>query len=180
MPRDRLNFWTFSLAVYGNAGVQRECLDLQDRHGINVNLLLFCVFVGAVHGAVLSQADVEQANGVVHVWHEEIVSSLRAARRALNSFSNDTPSVGVGSLYSSVKARELEAEELEQRMLECWGAESLSGWSKTPPSVAVEKNLTALFEVSVEESLRPAMPKNLISDALRYAEKLQEGIRCQS
>jgi len=178
VQQDQLSFWTFSLAVYGNAAVQRECLDLQDRHGINVNLLLFCVFVGAVQGAVLSLADVQQAESIVHRWDGEIVSRLRAARRALKSFSDDASSADFNSLYNNVKAQELEAEQLEQRMLECWSARHLSGWSRATPFVAAEKNIMALFEVSVEDVPPPAMPNNLISEALQYAAKWQEGIHC--
>jgi uncharacterized protein (TIGR02444 family) len=179
VEQEPLSFWTFSLAVYGNAAVQRECLDLQDRHGINVNLLLFCVFVGAVHGAVLSRADVKQAESIVHRWDREIVSALRAARRALKSFSDDASSADLNSLYNNVKAQELEAEKHEQRMLERWCAERVSARSKALPCVAVEKNITALFETLVEEVPRSAVPNDLISAALQYAAKLQDGIRCQ-
>jgi uncharacterized protein (TIGR02444 family) len=35
-------FWDFSLKVYAAAGVADECILLQDRFGIDVNLLLFC------------------------------------------------------------------------------------------------------------------------------------------
>jgi uncharacterized protein (TIGR02444 family) len=173
VEQDRLRFWTFSLAVYGNAAVQRECLDLQDHHGINVNLLLFCAFVGAIHGAVLSRADVKQAESIVHRWDGEIVSSLRAARRTLKLFDGDGSSGGCNSLYNGVKAHELEAEKLEQRMLERWCAERVSVWSKAPPSAAVEKNITMLFEAFLKEVLPPGLPNNLISAALQYAAKTQ-------
>ncbi len=32
-------FWNFSLEVYGGEGVARACLELQDRRGVDVNLL---------------------------------------------------------------------------------------------------------------------------------------------
>lgn len=167
-----MGFWTFSLAVYGNTAVRRECLELQDRHGINVNLLLFCLFVGAVHRAVLSRADVKQADGVVNIWHEEVVGSLRATRRALKSSSGDASSVDFNSLYKGVKAQELAAEKFEQMMLERWCAEHVSAWSKALPSVAAERNIATLFELSPEGGPRPDLPKDLISAALQYAAKL--------
>jgi uncharacterized protein (TIGR02444 family) len=40
-------FLLFSLSVYGSLGVQKECAELQDSFGIDVNLLLFCAFVDA-------------------------------------------------------------------------------------------------------------------------------------
>jgi len=39
-PADR--FWAFSLALYGKPGVAPALLGLQDRLGVDVNLLLFC------------------------------------------------------------------------------------------------------------------------------------------
>jgi uncharacterized protein (TIGR02444 family) len=173
VPQGQTSFWTFSIALYNDPAVQRECLDLQDHYDVNVNLLLFCAFVGAVHGALLSRTEITRAESAVHVWHGHVVGGLRAARRALKSFGKDALAIG---LYGSVKAHELEAEQFEQRMIERWGAEHSSGWPKASPSVAVEKNIATLFEVSVEEIPRPAMPNNLISCALRCAAKWQGGV----
>jgi uncharacterized protein (TIGR02444 family) len=121
MPEDVSNFWNFSLAVYGDNGVQQECLDLQQRYGININLLLFCAFVGTAYSATLAQADLRQAERVVHEWHSAVVSNVRAARSALKSLSHASAPVDLDSLCNGVKEHELEAERLEQAMLECWG-----------------------------------------------------------
>jgi uncharacterized protein (TIGR02444 family) len=40
-------FWRFSLAVYASDGVARECLALQEALKADVNLLLFCAWMGA-------------------------------------------------------------------------------------------------------------------------------------
>ncbi len=40
------DFRCFSLAVYEQAEVAQECLQLQQAIGIDVNLLLFCAWVG--------------------------------------------------------------------------------------------------------------------------------------
>ena len=45
--------WAFSLAVYGGDGVAEECLDLQERLGLDVNILLFAAFLGAVEAVQL-------------------------------------------------------------------------------------------------------------------------------
>jgi len=101
VQQDRSSLWTFSLAVYDNVAVKRECLDLQDRHSVDVNLLLFCAFVGAVHGAVLSQADLRQVEGVVHDWNAQVVHSLRKARHAVKSLSDVASPISFASFYSS-------------------------------------------------------------------------------
>ena len=80
-------FWNFSIAVYGAAVVQDECLTLQDQFGIDVNLVLLCAFAGAVHGAALAPDDIASARALVGPWHKNIVNSLRAARRGLKTIS---------------------------------------------------------------------------------------------
>ena len=68
--------WRFSLAVYRRAGVAPECLDVQERFGVDVNLLLFCAYLGALEAVVLSKDDLGQAAAVVRGWHGEIVRTL--------------------------------------------------------------------------------------------------------
>ena len=74
--------WTFSLVVYAEPGVQEECLVLQERHALDVNLLLLCAYAG-VRGVILSEQDIAEAAGTVSSWHADVVRPLRAARRAL-------------------------------------------------------------------------------------------------
>jgi uncharacterized protein (TIGR02444 family) len=174
MPEDGSNFWDFSLAVYGDDGVQQECLDLQQRYGVNINLLLFCAFVGTVCSATLAQADLHQAERVVHEWHSAVVSNLRAARRELKPLGHAFAPIGLDSLLNVIKERELEAERLEQTMLEHWSTQHLHTWSRALPSVAVEKNIATLFEVCIEVPELPKLPSNLIASALRYATKLHQ------
>jgi uncharacterized protein (TIGR02444 family) len=76
------SLWDFSNAVYAAAGVAEECLGLQDRCVIDVNLLLFCGYMGA-GGVLLSQDDLRQVSELLRAWHEDVVRPLRAARRAL-------------------------------------------------------------------------------------------------
>ena len=39
-------FWRFSLAIYKPPDVAAECLALQEAVGLDVNLLLFCAWLG--------------------------------------------------------------------------------------------------------------------------------------
>ena len=87
MPEGQSRFWEFSLTVYGAPGVQEECLHLQERYGVDVNVLLFCTYIGAVHGALLSDRDVRAAAAATSDWNRTIVGSLREARRALKPYA---------------------------------------------------------------------------------------------
>jgi len=158
-------FWNFSLAVYRDPAVQRECLELQDRYGIDVNLLLFCAFVGAVHAALLSADEVKQAASAVAEWQRDVVVGLRGVRRALKPLAQDKapPGAAAAALRETVKAAELEAERIEQQMLERWAAERLAAWPRAEPPAAVAANIRALFAVA---SAPPDLPTHLIAATL--------------
>ena len=40
-------FWEFACELYAGEGVASVCLDLQDRLGLNVNMILFCYYASA-------------------------------------------------------------------------------------------------------------------------------------
>ena len=164
-PRD---FWTFSLAVYADTGVQMECLALQDGYGIDVNILLFCAYVGAVHGAVVADAELLQAVEHVASWQKDVVTNLRRARRALKPFATHASPVAASAtpLREQVKASELESEHIEQMMLETWSATRLDLWPRVEPATAVTANITTLLALLGEPDRRPAPPHHLIAAAI--------------
>jgi uncharacterized protein (TIGR02444 family) len=160
-------FWTFSLIVYGDADVQRECLNLQDTYGVNVDLLLFCAFAGAVHGAILPAEAVEEAADAVREWHKTVVTNLRAARRALKAFATERSAVAssAADLRASVKAAEIKAKRIEQTMLEHWSASRIEFWLRARPADAVPRNIKTLF-ATLDPQQMPDPPSSLIAAAL--------------
>jgi uncharacterized protein (TIGR02444 family) len=156
-------FWMFSLTVYGDAAVQQECLDLQDGYGIDVNLLLFCAFIGVIHGAVLSDQDVKDATDLVNAWHENVVGRLREVRRALKPRASETSPAA--RLRKGIKALELNAERIEQAMLERWSVTRIDAWPRTRPAGAVVDNIRTLFAISAATP-RPDLPSHLVAAAL--------------
>lgn len=141
--------WTFSLAIYGADGVERECLDLQDRFGLDVNLILFCAFAGALRGIALTADDIEAARGQVGVWHDGVVQPLRAARRKLKIVALESADdvQAAAQLRAQAKAAELESERIEQSMLEGWAGTYLVGRQRTDAREAVPANLKTLLAV---------------------------------
>lgn len=140
--------WHFSLAVYRGAGVQDECLDVQERLGIDVNLLMFCAYVGAAEGAVLSDKDVGDALDVVGAWHAEVVRVLRQVRRTLKPWG----AVGQGgfapvaeALRVKVKGAELEAEHIEQAMMWAWLRSRAAALRRQDPRAALAANVRMLL-----------------------------------
>ncbi len=112
---DENPFWDFSLAVYGREGVAPACLALQDRHGLDVNLLLFCLWAGT-RGRALAAAELDRLIAAARPWQEGVVAPLRAARRWLKG-RQPVPGDSAATLRSAIKERELDAEAIEQAML---------------------------------------------------------------
>ncbi len=101
--------WDFSLAVYARPGVPAACLDLQDRRGVDVNVLLFAVWAGLACGVRLSAEELERIDSTIAPWRAEVVRPLRAVRRRVKGEDQ--------ALYERLKAAELAAERVQQDRL---------------------------------------------------------------
>ena len=108
-PEDSL--WHFSLAVYGRPGVDAVCLDLQDRLGADVNLLLFVLWAGAVCGVRLPATELERLSAEAGAWQRSVVAPLRGVRRHLKGVAD------AQAFRQRIKDAELESERLEQTRL---------------------------------------------------------------
>jgi uncharacterized protein (TIGR02444 family) len=168
VPDGQSQFWEFSLTVYSAPGVQEECLLLQHRYGVDINVLLFCAYVGAIHGALLSDRDARAAAAATGEWNTTIVGSLRAARRALKPFAANPSATGASAaaLRTAVKAAELEAERIEQMTLESWGASRLETWPRAAPETAVATNVAALLAIHQIPADQPDLTAHLVAAAL--------------
>ncbi len=135
MPSSEDNpFWRYSLAVYGKPGVMEACLGLQDRLGLDVNLLLFCCWAGA-QGRPLSSSELDRLQAGVADWQREVVEPLRRARRYLKQ----QPSAERQALRNALKAAELDAESIEQESL----YRTLPIAAENPSSEVLQGNLNA-------------------------------------
>src|SRR5579884_3083936 len=106
------DFWTFSLQTYAKPNVAGVCLELQDRFGVDVNLLLYMLWA-ASRGRLLHVHEIAAIAGYVQAWQKQVVTPLRVARRQLKSSPPDGWSrVETDQLRQRIKAEELEAERL--------------------------------------------------------------------
>ena len=138
-------FWRFSLHVYRQPGVAEACIALQDGCGVDVNVLLFVMWLAATQRR-LSQDDVQALEDAVRGWRNMAVIPLRDLRRALK----DQPTV-VGSgrqeaFRNRIKAVELEAERLQQEALYASARDGRPGVPSAPPA-AVGPNIAAYERV---------------------------------
>jgi uncharacterized protein (TIGR02444 family) len=104
-------FWDWSLEFYGGPGVEEALLDLQDRLGLDVNLLLFACWTGATGRGRLSGSEWARLIDGTADWRASVIEPLRVVRRHLKD-RGDLP--GATALRERVKALELEAEHAAQ------------------------------------------------------------------
>ncbi len=111
-------FWNFSLELYAGEGVAEACLDLQERRGCDVNILLFCCWLGASGRPTLTAERLRAILAASEAWQADVVKPLREMRRRLKD------KVWPGALPETVDAvrrrvadAELAAEHAEQLAL---------------------------------------------------------------
>lgn len=134
-PDSRSNLWDFSLTHYARAGVADACLCLQDTHGVNVNLLLWCAWLEA-HGLRLDAARLSCAQQRIHAWDENYVAPLRQMRRRMKAeFSLADENI------EQVRQQIKQAELLAEKQVQLWLEEIVQSWhpidvlGQTPPAV---------------------------------------------
>jgi uncharacterized protein (TIGR02444 family) len=116
-PRAANPFWRFSLRIYRRPGVANACIALQDRLGVDVNMLLLAVWT-AGHGTILAGRPLAAATSFSKTWSTKVVRPLRAARRFLRAPTlPPLPAVDRSDLRPKVARAELRAERIEQAVL---------------------------------------------------------------
>jgi len=107
------SFWAFTLALYGKPGVAPALIGLQDRLGLDVNMLLYCCWAGA-DGRCLSREDLKAVETVAEPWQSEVVRPLRSLRRRLKGGFGAMPADRVETFRKRVNELEIEGEHMAQ------------------------------------------------------------------
>lgn len=110
-------FWDYAIEVYRRDGVGQACLDLQARHGVDVNVLLFCCWLGASGRGALDEGRMARLVKTVEPWHDDVVRGLRAVRAALKGGLDTAPKDLSDALRTRIAAIEIDSEHIEHFML---------------------------------------------------------------
>ncbi len=109
--------WDFALVVYRRDGVADACLALQESHGIDVNVLLFCCWLGESGRGALGAKEMADALALVDRWHQDVVRRLRAVRTGLKGGFGEIDVEYSDPLRGQIMASELDAEHVEHMTL---------------------------------------------------------------
>jgi uncharacterized protein (TIGR02444 family) len=121
--------WRFALAIYGQPGVADACLMLQDRLGLDVNILLFATYATTECSVTVTAQDIQAMDAAVQAWRTQAVMPLRALRRRLKQGFGPPESEYAEMLRSKVKQTELLAEQIELAMLARWLGQRSGDWA---------------------------------------------------
>jgi uncharacterized protein (TIGR02444 family) len=120
------SLWEFSVALYARPGVEEACLTLQDRHGLDVNLVMLALWLAA---SGRGEGFPAAAVGIAAAWHVTVVGVLRGLRQRLKTAV--PPAEG---LRAEVKAAELAAERVLQERLGALAPARRSSPASSPAS----------------------------------------------
>jgi uncharacterized protein (TIGR02444 family) len=104
--------WDFVLKYYGRQGVSEALIGLQDGYGIDVNMLLFLVWMAAQRRS-LGADDVQRVSETSHAWQRSVVVPIRAVRRLLKENAPLVSPDAAAAFRKKVQAVELEGEQLQ-------------------------------------------------------------------
>ena len=158
-------FWTYSLNSYQIPEIEQACLRMQDKFQADVNILLYCCWVGQ-QKIQLTESDIKKLIVISHPWQSNILVHLRAARHTLKTSPVIIPDEQREQTRQQISEMELNAEHMAQLALE--KAINLRKKSRNKTLTAMEcitNNLTLyclqLDNLSSSES-RPAEINTLI------------------
>jgi uncharacterized protein (TIGR02444 family) len=145
-------FWRFSLRFYRQPGVADACIALQDGCGVDVNILLFLLWLATAKRRI-GIGEVEAVCAKAGPWRDDVVAPLRSLRRRLK---DGAPLIerNLAELFRTrIKAVELEAERLQQEALFAL-ARRLATTDEPSVEAAARANVAA-YERAAERAFTP-------------------------
>ena len=114
------DFWDFSVRTYRTTGVPDACLSLQNDHGTDVNMLLYCCWVGGFMGRFENKS-FDNAFRFSREWADNVVIRLRSARTWMKHTGcqyESVPTESCMALREEIKTAEFACEKMQQEVLE--------------------------------------------------------------
>jgi uncharacterized protein (TIGR02444 family) len=137
-------FWRFSLGFYRLAGVAEACLQLQDRCGADVNIVLFMLWTATLQHRLRPDA-VQALADKMRAWQTDVIAPIRNLRRLLKVDPLLLDKGNAEVFRNKIKALELEAERLQQEAMFALSAELKS--EHAPVAEAARANIAAYQDV---------------------------------
>lgn len=149
--------WDFVVWAYTAPGVEKACLALQNRHGADVNMMLFCTWL-AYRGTGTSNLAryLGAAMKLSREWQRKLVEPVRTARENLKEVIESSTLLEAQrdvatALRERIKQSELELEQLQTLALYALVTDSTDGGMARSPEEQrddARNNLAVYFTAS--------------------------------
>jgi len=155
--------WRFSLRFYRQPGVADACIALQDGCGVDVNVLLFFLWLATAR-RIVPPATAKAVCTKVAPWQDDVVVPLRALRRRLKDGSPLVERGAAEVLRTKIKAVELESERLQQEAM--FGLAAGLAMEDAPTVEAAVRANVAAHEQALARTFAPEAVSVLVSALL--------------
>jgi uncharacterized protein (TIGR02444 family) len=152
-----LTLWDFAVEMWARPAVCDLCLTLQDNEGQCVPLLLWRAWAAA-EGRLIGSFRARRAINLARTLEENVISPLRAARRALTVPVEDLPESGTTAAHTAARTAELAAE---RALIEALDALTPPGGGPGSDVGTALASLIELWNGSRAESLARSLAQSL-------------------
>jgi len=109
-------FWNYSSQIWKLPDVENICLELQNNYDINVNLILYCCWVGDKN-LNLNDDDLQILLDTIQPW-QTMIKPLRDSRKMMQQQLIAMPANMLDQTIENISEMELNAEHMSQLALE--------------------------------------------------------------
>jgi uncharacterized protein (TIGR02444 family) len=109
--------WDFSIQTYQIPEVEATCLKLQDTLNADVNIILYCCWMGENRHPLCSE-QLQLLMETTDPWQNSILKPLRNARRMMKQHIIAMPAELLEQTINNMSEMEINAERMEQQALE--------------------------------------------------------------
>lgn len=157
-------FWNFSTQTWMLPDIEKVCLDLQNEFDVNVNILLYCCWIGNKKLSI-NDDDLQMLLDTTQPW-QTIIKPLRDSRKMMKQSLLAMPSEMVDQTLNNINEMVLNTEHMEQLALE--KTLNLANVSPCSSQSSIECSLTNLVtylssieKISSTENLMPQLSELL-------------------
>jgi len=108
--------WNYSTQIWTLPEVEAICLDLQNNFEANINILLYCCWVGDKRLS-LNDDDIQSLLDSIQPW-QTIIKPLRDSRKLMQQHLIAMPANMIDQTISNISEMELNAEHMSQLAIE--------------------------------------------------------------
>ncbi|MDC0073661.1 TIGR02444 family protein [Alphaproteobacteria bacterium] len=106
-------FKNFTIEIYSLPEIKKNLLYLQDNYNLNVNILLFCCWLGIKKNYLITKNELLICYKNSSEWNKSIVKKVRFLRTNLKKFNINQ----FAKIYEKIKSLELDLEFIEQELI---------------------------------------------------------------